>query len=147
MKRYVNENKYELGNIVNGKKKPVYKLEDFLISQLDEQFLSSELFEKISELWENENIPEEEIKEIYEKESYKINKATYDRAFHELTEMRKKKSTKSKSKRPLSKKSGEKLQSFYGVKTNVGKKAKSMLTSIYREKKTTTKPKRKIVKK
>jgi hypothetical protein len=61
--------------------------------------------------------------------------------------MRKKKSTKSKSKRPLSKKSGEKLQSFYGVKTNVGKKAKSMLTSIYREKKTTTKPKRKIVKK
>jgi hypothetical protein len=62
MKRYVNENKYELGNIVNGKKKPVYKLEDFLISQLDEQFLSSELFEKISELWENENIPEEEIK-------------------------------------------------------------------------------------
>jgi hypothetical protein len=59
---------------------------------------------------------------------------------------RKKKTTSTKSKRPLSKKSGVKLQSFYGVKTNVGKKAESMLTSIYRKKKTATNPKRKITK-
>jgi hypothetical protein len=59
---------------------------------------------------------------------------------------RKKKKSTSKSKRPMSKKSGEKLQAFYGVKTNVGKKAESMLASIYREKKTTKSATRKPVK-
>jgi len=60
---------------------------------------------------------------------------------------RKKRKTKAKSKRPLSKKSSEKLQAFYGVKTNVGKKAESMLASVYREKRTTKSATRKPVKK
>ena len=46
-------------------------------------------------------------------------------------ELRKKKSSKSKTKRPFGKKSGKKLQEFYGIKTNTGKKAETMINSIY----------------
>lgn len=51
-------------------------------------------------------------------------------------------------RRPFSRKSGGKLQSFYGVKSNIGKNAEGMLTGIYRKKKgTKAKPKRKVIKK
>lgn len=55
---------------------------------------------------------------------------------------------KSGMRRPFSRQSGGKLQSFYGVKSNVGKNAENMLTGIYRGKKgSKTKSKRKVTKK
>lgn len=60
---------------------------------------------------------------------------------------RKKKTAGSKTKRPFGKKAGSKLQSFYGIKTDIGGKAGNMLQSIYRVKTATrAKPKRKVTK-
>lgn len=51
-------------------------------------------------------------------------------------------------RRPFGRKAGGKIQSFYGVKSNIGKNAGNMLTGIYRDKKgSKVKPKRKIVRK
>lgn len=61
-------------------------------------------------------------------------------------ELRRKKSSTPKTKRPFGKKAGSKLQSFYGIKTDIGSKAGSMIQSIYRVKTVSSKPKRKVTK-
>jgi hypothetical protein len=51
-------------------------------------------------------------------------------------------------RRPFSRKSGDKLQSVYTVKSNIGANAENMLTDIYRKKKSSkSKSGRKVVKK
>ena len=52
-----------------------------------------------------------------------------------MLSLRRKNPTKSKSKRPFSKKSGNDLQSFMGGSKSMGSKAGRMLKSIYRKKK------------
>jgi hypothetical protein len=71
-----------------------------------------------------------EIPPIRGEEEYRIDE-DYLNPFeeHGKDELRKKKTTKTKAKR--GKKSGKKLQEFYGVKTNTGKRAESMINSIY----------------
>ena len=67
--------------------------------------------------------------------------------YEEETENRKKKNVITKAKRPFGKKAGTKLQSFYGIKTDIGGKAGNMLQSIYRVKTVSSaKPKRKVIK-
>jgi hypothetical protein len=94
---------YELGEIVNGKKRIVFSLEDFLISQLDEEYLDEKLFRIISKMWKA-GTSEEEIKDYYKQQFRTKNKELYDQTYAAHINMRKKKSSKSKPKRKITKK-------------------------------------------
>lgn len=74
-------------------------------------------------------IPSSRNNEPYD-ETYDVD-AGYFNPFeeHGKDELRKKKSAKSKAKR--GKKSENKIQEFYGVKPNAGKRAETMINSIY----------------
>lgn len=94
---------YEMGEIKNGKKRVVFTLGDFLISQLDDEYIDEGLFRIISRMWKA-GVPEEKVKDYHEKRFYKKNKELYDQEFHALTEMRKKRGIKAKPKRKIVKK-------------------------------------------
>lgn len=104
MVRYVDENNYVLGNIIKGKKKPVYKLHDFLISQLDDEFISNDLFEKTALYWEDENYTEEYVKKMYDQLYHQYSKKLYEDTMTAHINMRKKKTSKAKPKRKVVKK-------------------------------------------
>jgi len=90
--------KWEIGEKINGKKRILYNVDDFVIAQLDDSYLSDELFDAVSKLWKS-GAPEERVKEFYKSKFHKENKDLYDYEFHALTEMRKKTQTKSNPKR------------------------------------------------
>lgn len=90
----------------------------------------------------------EDVLDRHEKGTLSIRPYKTVKSQKEIIGFRGKKNSKGKTRRPFSKKSGEALQSFYGVKSNVGKNAETMLTDIYRKKKSSkSKSGRKVVKK
>lgn len=102
------EPQWEIGEKIGKTKRKLYTFRNFLISQLDDQYVSDELFDAVAKMWKD-GIPEEEVKAYYKKAYYDENKKLYDYEFHALTEMRKKNIIQSKPKRKVTKRCRKKF--------------------------------------
>jgi hypothetical protein len=101
--RYAKENnyKYEIGDNIGGKKHILFRTDDFVMSQLDEQYIDDDFFHMVADLWKS-GASEEDVKAFYNKEHYNRSKKLYDRAYQELVNMRKKKSSSKPKRKPCS---------------------------------------------
>jgi len=91
-------------------------------------------------------LSDDEIEPRSQEDIYRMGGLKALKEYEEGINDRKKKSSKSKIKRPLNQKAGDKLQSMYTIK-NFGVNAGTKLESIYRIKKNSKSPKRKVIKK
>jgi len=107
--------------------------------EIEDPKYAKKLIDKANEILENHKKGELIIRDVRPMTTFSKDVLNIDR---------KKKLSKTKSKRPFSKQSGEKLQAFYGVSGNMGSRAGKMISSVYRKKKSDkSKPGRKVVKK
>ena len=83
---------YEIGYKIDGERQPIFTVDDFVISQLDESYLDDGLFNAVAKLWKL-GAPEDEVKKFYKDEYRKRSRNLYDRAYEQHVNMRKKKTT------------------------------------------------------